>query len=348
MVKNTALVAFLLLCFSAQAQENLTYQKPSAEILALADYERAPSVMMDSDAEYMLFTYRPTYKTLEDLNIEDMRLGGLRINPVTHISSTVTYINNLKLRKVKDAAEVQVKGLPANPRITFVSFSPDETKVAFTNTTATGVELWVLDLATVTAKRLTEATLNATMGNPYTWFDKGQTLLVRTLPQKAPALVDAKKTLPAGPVASVSDGTKSQNRTYQDLLKNPTDEQNFETLVTSELVKISVSGKVEKFKPAAMYAGESMSPDGNYVMVTTIHKPFSYIVPLSRFPQKSIVYDKNGKEIKLVNDVPLTEIMPKGFSSVRKGKRSMGWRADKPATIVYVVALDEGDQANNV
>lgn len=348
MAKITTLCAFLLLCFNLQAQENLTYQKPSPEILALADYERAPSVMMDSDAEYMLFTYRPTYKTLEDLNMEDMRLGGLRINPVTHISSTVTYINNLKLRKVKDAAEVQVKGLPTNPRITFVSFSPDETKVAFTNTTATGVELWVLDLATVTAKRLTEATLNATMGNPYTWFDKGQTLLVRLLPQNAPALVDAKKTLPAGPVASVSDGTKSQNRTYQDLLKNPTDEQNFETLVTSELVKISVAGKVEKFKPAAMYAGESMSPDGNYVMITTVHKPFSYIVPLGRFPQKSIVYDKSGKEIKLVNDVPLTEIMPKGFSSVRKGKRSMGWRSDKPATIAYVVALDEGDQANKV
>lgn len=348
MSKITTLVTLLLLCISAQAQENLTFQKPSPEILALADYERAPSVMMDSDAEYMLFTYRPTYKTLEDLNMEDMRLGGLRINPVTHISSTVTYINNLKLRKVKDAEEVQVKGLPANPRITFVSFSPDETKIAFTNTTATGVELWVLDLATASAKRLTEATLNATMGNPYTWFDKGQTLLVRMLPQKAPALVDAKKTLPAGPVASVSDGTKSQNRTYQDLLKNPTDEQNFETLVTSELIKISVAGKAEKFKPAAMYAGESMSPDGNYVMITSIHKPFSYIVPLGRFPQKSIVYDKNGKEIKLVNDVPLTEIMPKGFSSVRKGKRSMGWRADKPATIAYVVALDEGDQANKV
>lgn len=348
MVKIITPALFLLLCISMQAQENLTYQKPSAEILALADYERAPSVMMDSDAEYMLFTYRPTYKTLEDLNMEDMRLGGLRINPVTHISSTVTYINNLKLRKVKDAAEVQVKDLPANPRITFVSFSPDETKVAFTNTTATGVELWVLDLATNTAKRLTEATLNATMGNPYTWFDKGQTLLVRMLPQNTPALVDPKKTLPAGPVASVSDGSKSQNRTYTDLLKNPTDEQNFETLVTSELVKISVSGKVEKFKPAAMYAGESMSPDGNYVMITTIHKPFSYIVPLSRFPQKSIVYDKNGKEIKLVNDVPLTEIMPKGFSSVRKGKRSMGWRADKPASLAYVVALDEGDQANKV
>src|SRR5690606_37831736 len=104
-------------------------------------------------------------------------------------------------------------------------------------------------------------------------------------------------------------------------LKNPTDEANFDALVTSELYKVSLSGKAELFKPAAIYTGESFSPDGNYLMVTTIQKPYSYIVPLSRFPQKTVVFDANGKEIKVVNEVPLTEIMPKGFSSVRTGKR---------------------------
>ena len=39
---------------------------------------------------------------------------------------------------------------------------------------------------------------------------------------------------------------------------------------------------------ADIYVGESFSPDGNYLMLTTIQKPFSYIVPLSRFPQKSV------------------------------------------------------------
>ena len=101
--------------WNIQAQENVTYQKPSAEILALADYERAPSVSMDTKKEYMLLSYRNTYKTLDDLNQEDMRLGGLRINPITNISSTVTYINNLKLRKVAEKEEKQVSGLPEMP-----------------------------------------------------------------------------------------------------------------------------------------------------------------------------------------------------------------------------------------
>lgn len=336
----------LFLSFVATAQENLSYQKPPKEILELADYERAPSVNMDSKKEYMLLSYRSTFKTLDDLNQEEMRLGGLRINPVTNISSTVTYITNLKVRKIADKVELQVKGLPENPRISNIGMSPNEKKISFSNTTSKGVELWVLDLASAQATKLTDATVNANMGNPFSWFADNQTILVRMLVKNRPALIDQKKDLPTGPIISTGDGNVSQNRTYQDLLKNPIDEQNFETLITSELYKVTLDGKAELFKKADMYAGESISPDGNFAMVTTIQKPFSYIVPLSRFPQKSVVYDKTGKEIKVVNEVPLTEIMPKGFSSVRKGKRSIGWRNDKPATLYFVEALDEGNQAN--
>ena len=103
---------FFFISIAGFAQENLTYQKPSKYILEFADYERAPSVSMDSKKEYMLLSYRNTYKTLDDLNQEEMRLGGLRINPMTNISSTVTYVNNFKIRKIKDKNEIQVSGLP--------------------------------------------------------------------------------------------------------------------------------------------------------------------------------------------------------------------------------------------
>ena len=347
-MKKHLSILLLLTFFVINAQENITYQKPSAEILALADYERAPSVSMDTKKEYMLLSYRNTYKTLVDLNQEEMRLGGLRINPITNISSTVTYINNLKIRKISAKEEIQVTGLPSNARLTNISWSPNETKIAFTHTTNTGVELWYIDVASASAKKITTDNLNANLGSPYNWMKDNQTLLVKMLPKNRQALINEKKELPKGPTVSVSDGSKSQNRTYQDLLKNKNDEANFDALVTSELYKISLSGTMELYKSAAIYAGESFSPDGNYVMLTTIQKPYSYIVPMSRFPQKSIVYDVSGKEIKVVNEVPLTEIMPKGFSSVRKGKRSMNWRADKPASLVYVEALDEGDQAKKV
>ncbi|WP_158727655.1 MULTISPECIES: S9 family peptidase [unclassified Flavobacterium] len=343
-----SLLLFLGMSLQTFAQENVKYQKPSPSILTLADYERAPSVSMDTKKEYLLLSYRNTYKSLDDLNQDELRLGGLRINPTTNISSTVTYVNNLKIRKVKDQNEVQVAGLPQNPRISNISWSPNDSKIAFTHTATTGVELWTIDVALATAKKVTEANLNANIGSPFIWMKDNNTLLVKMLPKNRAALLDSKKDLPTGPIISNADGSKSQNRTYPDMLKNANDEINFENIMTSELYKITLDGTATLFKKAAMYAGESFSPDGNYLMLTTIQKPFSYIVPLSRFPSKSVVYDKDGNEVKTVNEVPLTEIIPKGFMAVRKGKRNMSWRADKPATLVYVEALDGGDPANKV
>ena len=346
---KTCFVVFnFLLVLSVSAQENIVYHLPSKEILALADFERAPSVNMDTKKEYMLLSYRNTYKTLDELNQEEIRLGGLRINPITNISSTISYINNLKIRKISGKTEVQVSGLPNNPKIAYVSWSPNEQKIAFTNTTNTGVELWFINVVSAEATKITDANLNANLGSPYNWLIDNETLLVKVLPKNRPALIDVKKDLPKGPTVMISDGSKSQNRTYPDLLKNKVDEDNFDALVTSELYKVSLSGAKELFKSQAIYTGESYSPDGKYLLLTTIKKPYSYIVPLSRFPQTTTVYDNSGNEIKVVNEVPLSEIMPKGFSSVRKGRRNMSWRSDKPATLSYVIALDEGDQANKV
>jgi dipeptidyl aminopeptidase/acylaminoacyl peptidase len=349
MKKTVISLALFLSCFSGlNAQENLSYQKPPKEIMDLFDYQRAPGVFMDEKKETLVFTYTNTYKTLDDLNQEEMQLGGLRINPVTNIASAVTYINNLKIRKIQEKDAIQVKGLPENPKITYLTWSPDEKKLAFTNTTSSAVELWVLDVATATASKVTDKALNANLGRPFSWYKDNQSLLVKTVPANRPALIDGKKRIPTGPTISVADGSKSQNRTYPDMLKNKTDEANFETLVTSELYKINLNGQAELFKGKDMYMAESFSPDGNYLMVTTILKPFSYIVPLNRFPMKSNVYDLSGNQVKLVNDVPLNEVMPKGFMAVRKGKRNMTWRSDKPASLYYVEALDEGDPAKKV
>ena len=55
------LLALLLATAPMIAQENITFRKPSQEILQLADYERAPSVSMSSNKEWMILSYRNTY-----------------------------------------------------------------------------------------------------------------------------------------------------------------------------------------------------------------------------------------------------------------------------------------------
>src|SRR5690606_26730300 len=138
-----------------------------------------------------------------------------------------------------------------------------------------------------------------------------------------------------------SDGSKAQNRTYQDLLKNPTDEANFVTLTTSELYRVHLDGTRSLYKAADMYASESFSPDGSYVLITTIQRPFSYIVPINRFPQLNVVYTSQGDAVKTISEVPLTEVLPKGFMAVRTGMRAVSWRSDEPATLCYAEAQDE-------
>lgn len=326
-------------------QELLTYQLPPASILELADFERAPQVSIDSKNEYMLLSYRSTYKSLDDLNQTEISLAGLRVNPITNISSSINYLNNLKVRKVKDQEPVQVKGLPQNPKLTYITWAPDETRVAFTHTTPDGVELWMLELATATATRLTAARVNANLGNPINWYRDSQSVLVRMIPADRPALLSTSTAIPNGPVISVSDGSKAQNRTFQDLLKNPLDESNFITLSTSELVRVAINGTQTHLFPADLYVNEDFSPDGSLLLVTTIQKPFSYLVPLSRFPQLNIVYDLHAKPLKTIEEVPLSEVLPKGFMAVRTGKRSISWRSDEPATLFWAEALDGGDPA---
>src|SRR5690606_30953731 len=100
--------------------------------------------------------------------------------------------------------------------------------------------------------------------------------------------------------------------------------------------------------PADMYTQTNVSPDGKYVLVSKLKKPFSYVVPYNSFPQETNVYDIDGKLIKKVNETPLMEIMPKGFSSTRPGKRMLTWRSDKANTLFFVQALDGGDANKQV
>jgi dipeptidyl aminopeptidase/acylaminoacyl peptidase len=338
----------LFFCFfivSSYAQQSLTYQKPSKEILELADVDLAPGVQIDSKGEQMVLLYRDQYKSIAELSETELRLAGLRINPVTNIGSRTHYITNLKVKKTSDKEATQVKGLPDNPRLSGFSWSPDESMIACLNTTASGVEAWILNIEKATATKITEATVNANMGSTINWFKDNEYLLVKMLPKDRKPLINTAEAVPIGPTVSVSDGSKAQNRTYQDLLKTPNDEFNFEQLAHSEIVKVSIEGKTEPFLESAMYRGISFSPDGNYIMITKTKRPFSYLVTYSRFPYESVIYDANGKMITVANDVPLDEVRPKGFMATRMGKRNMSWRDDQPATLVWAEALDNGDPA---
>ena len=338
---------FLLSCLGVSAQENLGYQKPSKEILELADATPAPSVLLTEDNKNMLLLYRDNYSSIATLSEKELRLGGLRINPVTNIGSRTRYTNRVMMKDPKGDAIYELEGHPENARLANFSFSPDQNFLAMTNTTATGAELWVLDLEARKMNRLTEPRLNANMGDVINWMADGSAILVKMLPEDRQELINTVNSVPTGPTISTNDGKKAQNRTYQDLLKNPNDEFNFEQLARADIYKVSLNGEKELWKEAAMYDNISVSPNGEYVLISEIRKPFSYIVPYYRFPVTTAVYDKTGNMVSTVAEMPLREDIPKGFNATYTGKRNINWRSDREATLYFVEALDGGDPSKD-
>jgi dipeptidyl aminopeptidase/acylaminoacyl peptidase len=350
MMKKLSLLfaVFTLLSGALIAQVDVSYQLPPKEILELADAPLAPVVQIDKKTENIVLLHRNRYSSIEELSETELRLAGLRINPLTNIGSRTYYFNNITLMKVGEREQNQVKGLPSEPRMANFSWSPDETKMAFTQTTQNGVELWILDIEQVSCIKITDAKLNANIGRPFSWFADGKSLLVKFLPDEKKPLIVKAEAIPTGPTVSVSDGKKAQNPTYQDLLKDKADEFNFEQLAMATLFKVDLTGNKTLWKESAMFTQFNFSPNGEFVLVSTIQKPFSYLVTLNRFPSKTVIYDKNGKEVKVLLESPLVEDLPKGSNATVKGMRSINWRNDKPSAITYVEALDEGDPEKKV
>lgn len=342
---------FLFMIFNyyyGAAQSDFPYQKPDTDILSLADARPAPSIRIKADASLAVLLFRNAYKSIEEMAAPEMKLAGIRINPMTNSPSRITYFNDIKILDILSGTEYSIDGMPVSPALSNFVWSNDQSLMAFTNTVKEGMELWILDMNQKKVKKLTEPILNANVGNVFIWSKDNKSLLLTTLVKDRKPLLDGKFAIPTGPVITENDGQKAQNRTYQDLLKNPVDEQNFELLTTSEISRVNLDGKLSLFKGPAMYVGMSFSPDGSYLLTYELKKPFSYIVTYDRFPTDIKLLDKDGKFIKTFISIPLTEELPKGFMAVRKGPRSLQWRADKPSSLYWAEALDGGDPAIEV
>ncbi len=334
----------LVLARVAQAQTttDATYRLPDPAIVDVVDVLPTPSVRLGPDRDWMLFVQYPSYPPIADLAERELRLAGMRIKPSIDGRSRTTGAIGLSVRRMKDAAATPVTGLPADPRIGNLSWSPDGAKVSFTNTRADGIEIWVLDVESATARRLTEPVLSLTAGNAPTWLSDSQSLIAAFVPAERGAEPEEPR-IPTGPVIEESIGRKAPARTYQDLLEDSYDEALFDYYFTTQLSRVSLSGAVEPLAEPGLLWDYSPSPDGRYLLVHWIHRPYSYRVPAYRFPQLVEIHDLATGEVEEIIDVPLQDAIPIAFGSVQTGPRSFSWRADAPATLVWAEAQDGGD-----
>ncbi|MEO1182862.1 MAG: S9 family peptidase, partial [Cyanobacteria bacterium J06636_28] len=184
--------------------------------------------------------------------------------------------------------------------------------------------------------------LNGVYNNPCHWLPGDAGLICKVRPQDLGA-PPAESTVPAGPVVESSQGRVAATRTYTNLLQSPYDEALFEYYFSAQLAHITLDGEITLLDEPSLIRNVTVSPDGNWLLRSTVHRPFSYQVPLGRFPVRYEVLNRQGNVIHKLADLPLADNIPLAFDSVRQGKRSIGWRADQPATLYWVEALDGGD-----
>lgn len=331
-----------LICFTFSAQAQQTgYMKPPSAITDIVDAPAPPRVSMSPDKSLILYTHRAPLPSIEELAEPELRIGGLRINPqIFSRARTRPYIS-MKFQKPGEKAEREVKGIPSGVKIQHLSWSSDSKHIAFSNTTDMGLELWIADTETFSAKRLGDFYLNAAMTSPIEWADN-ENILALKAPYKADD-VPKKSAVPAGPNVQQNLGVKAPVRTYQDMLKNQGDVELFNFYTTSQLVQVSLNGMAKNLGVPAVYRSVSISPDGSMIMAKKLKEPYSYVVPYSRFPTDVEILNRNGETSKVLASIPLQEKRPKGFDATQSGPRSHGWRSDQPHTVYYVEALDGGD-----
>ena len=325
------------------AQDPLGYQSPDNTIQSLIDAPPTPSSNISPDGNWMLLAGLPSLPGIEEVAQEELRLAGLRIQPRTNGSSRSSHYNDFSLREIATGKDYAIKGLPAIKRFENLSWAPDGAYLAFTNTEKDKLSLWILTMKTRSASQVAGIQINDAMrGIPYTWLGTSGEIVVKAIINNRPS--PPEDALPIGPNIQENSGQSAPVRTYQDLLKNQYDINLFDHYTSAELIKVNAAdGSKKTFLPASIYSSMQSSPDGKYVLCTKLEKPYSFIVPYSRFPQVVNVYDQSGKLVKNIANIPLAENIPKGFGSTRTGPRSFSWRDDVAATLTYVEALDGGD-----
>lgn len=334
---------FATISVTGHAQDAATYQTPPKPLADLVTVPPTPGVSVNSRGDVLLILEQASAPSIAELSQPELRLAGVRINPANNGPTRMRYLTNLKIKRLPAGAEVAVTGLPAQPLISYVQWSPDESKIAFAHSAADRITLYVVDVATAAARPVGTVALNATLGTPYQWVSDNQSLIVRAVPANRGAAPTVNR-VPTGPTAQENIGGKrGQAPTYQDLLKNTSDEQQFLYYATAQVMRLGLDGSARPIGEPGVITGAMPSPDGRYVLTETAHRPFSYLVPIYRFPLRTDVFSIDGTLVKTLADTPLQESVPYSPDGAPTGPRDYAWRNDAPASVWYTEAQDNGD-----
>lgn len=321
-----------------------TYQKAPPAMQRILDAPPLPSMVLSPTRDHYFLVQGENYPTIAELAQPMLRLAGARINPATNGPYMPERITSLTLRTLADDSKTPI-ALPPEGQFGSPSWSPDGKRFFLTCTSGKGISLWIGSIAAPQLKKMDGLTLNGLSGGAV-WMPDSQHLIVLTIPEDRGPL-PTKASAPGGPLVQESYGRLAPTRTFQDLLKDAHDEALYEHFFTSQVWMLDVENAAKKkLGPPAIYGMIDPSPNGEYLLVSRIHRPYSYVLTMGSFPRMVEVWDTSGKSIGKIADLPLADEVP--IEGVPKGPRSYRWISAEPATLLWVEALDDGDPKKKV
>jgi dipeptidyl aminopeptidase/acylaminoacyl peptidase len=333
-------IAFVAASAALSAQAPASgYLLPPKAIVDILDAAPPPTVELSPTRDVVALIERASMPTIAQLSQPMYRLAGVRINPRTNGPHRANVARKITLKAIADGTEKAVT-LPPNPMLQWIGFSPDGRRFAFAQHRDNGIELWIGDSATGQAKSITTAQLNATLGTPCEWVGNGGSLLCEFVSANrgAPPVLG----VPTGPNIQEHRGGTAPVRTYQDLLASAHDEALFDYYATSQLAFVdAASGQRTAVGTPAVFVMAAPSPDGQFILVRRVKRPYSWLVPYQNFAATVDVWDRQGASVKAIAQLPVADTVPNG--GVLPGPRGFQWQPLAPATVVWAEALDNGD-----
>ncbi|MEQ8768163.1 MAG: prolyl oligopeptidase family serine peptidase [Planctomycetota bacterium] len=327
------------------SSNEVPFRSPDPILARVAQAAPPPYLALSPDGRHLLEVARAGLPPLADLATPMWRLAGRRLNPDNCAPHGPRSFVGLALCDV-ESGERRELPLPNDLPLGNFLWSPDQKRFAVTLIGDHAVELWGGDVEGDRLHRLTERPLNAAGRQPVSYLPDGRRLLVRTIPKgRGPA--PERSPVPSGPNVQASSGVVSQVRTFVDLLKDPHDELLYDYMLRTQVVLVDPdSGEERELGPPALYRRFSPSPDGRWLLVSRVERPYSYRLPDAYFPETFELWNLEGECVRELLRRPLLEDIPIG--GVPRGPRQLGWQTTAPSTLVWMEALDDGDPKKEV
>ncbi len=354
MKKIARLLSIFVFCllFSSASFAQDSYRKPPKDIMDVLNAQPFPQTSVSPAKDKIMMLEPAIYPSIAELSQPMLRLAGLRVNPNTNAAHRQPYATKMTLKNIANGEETVVY-LGDKQMLISPQWSADGKYIAVGNVlgdsnngSGGGVQLWVVETATGKSRLIVSLRVNTLFGG-FSWMPDQKSLLVQTVPDRgnAPAYQNV---TPISPNIQETSGKTGAVQTFQDLLRSPNDEKLFEYYATSQLAIVPA---IDNFAPKkigqpAIFDDARVSPDGKYILVSRIQRPFSYLYPASRFPKEVEVWDLNGNSVYKIASVPLQDALP--VQGVPTGPRSYGWIPTENATLIWAEALDGGDPRTKV